>query len=298
MTKLSEKTYWKIGGVCNSFRTINNIEELRSFVTKFSDDKTLVIGNGTNILFDSKGYDGAVIKLDGEFGKIKKGSNSTLEVGASVWVPGLVRYCSKNGLGLLEHCVGIPASFGGLVTMNGGSQRKAISDVIVSVKVMDYKGNIKIIKRNDCNFGYRKSIFQESRLIILSAIVQLSEIEKNGNRAELLSILKERRLKFPRKEPNCGSVFKSSKELFDALGAPGYIIESLGLKGYSVGGAKISEKHANFIVNLGNASSCDIIEIVNHINKCCMDKYGFSLEAEALFYKKNGERFLLSDAVE
>ncbi|EEX39528.1 UDP-N-acetylmuramate dehydrogenase [Vibrio furnissii] len=293
MVKLADKSYWKVGGECSSFFDVGDEIQLKNTLKNNDLSKLIVIGNATNLLFDSKGYDGVVIKLNGQFNQVSFSDSGPVEVGAAVWVPGLVRQLMKRGKGSLDHCVGIPATVGGLVAMNGGSQRKSISENIISVKVMDYDGNIHWIDREECLFSYRKSLFLDGGLIILSVILDLVDIEPNSNRIDLLKILKERRLKFPRKEPNCGSVFKSSVELYNKIGPPGFVIESLGLKGLKFGDAEISEKHANFIVNKGHAKSDDIISLVKHINLYCKNEYNIEMEAEAIYLSKSGERYLL-----
>lgn len=294
MANLAEKTYWKVGGICNNFNEIENLEELSSYLK--NNSFPIVIGNGTNILFDSDGFDGSVIRLgsDFDFINIEKNSN-IISVGASVWVPGLVKYLSKKGFGGLDHCIGIPATIGGLVTMNGGSNRQSVSEIIEEVTYLDEMGNIKSILGSECEFGYRESIFKKNKSIIISIKIKLDIIERNSNRMNLINILKSRRLKFPRKTPNCGSVFMSSPALFDKVGAPGFIIQSLGLKGARVGDAQISEQHANFILNIGNATSGDIIALVRLINEKCYSKYGLKMKTEVIFYSKNGQANQLDD---
>jgi len=288
MINLAEKTYWKIGGECEAFFQPSNDIELKSILAQNNLTNLIIIGNGTNLLFDSLGYSGSIIKLGCGFNYINKLDSGLIEVGGATWVPGLVRQLSLMGKGSLDHCIGIPATIGGLVAMNGGSQRHSIGENIVSVKVMDYKGNVSVISNLDCQFSYRHSIFLKEKLIVLSVVLNLKDIPSRSNQSHLLKILKERRAKFPRKEPNCGSVFKSSKELYDKIGPPGYVIESLGLKGYQIGGAQISNKHANFIVNLGDATSNDVLELVRYVNELCMTKYGMTMDAEAIYCEKSG----------
>ncbi|PTP48083.1 UDP-N-acetylmuramate dehydrogenase [Vibrio splendidus] len=297
MANLAEKTYWKIGGECDFFYQPNNEIELKKTLTESNLTNLIIIGNGTNLLFDSLGYSGSVIKLGNDFDYIKKLDSKNIEVGGATWVPGMVRQLSLMGKGNLDHCIGIPATIGGLVAMNGGSQRRSISENIVSVKVMDYKGNISVIDNLDCQFSYRNSIFLNEKLIILSVILKLNNIIPRSNRTNLLKILKERRTKFPRKKPNCGSVFKSSPELYKKVGPPGYIIESLGLKGFRIGDAMISKMHANFIVNMGCAESSDILSVVAYINDRCFEKYGFRMKAEAIYISESGFRCNLDEFV-
>lgn len=295
---LAKKTYWKIGGNCESYYEVESITELRHAleIIKVNRQEFVVIGNGTNVLFDTLGYNDAVIKLGKSFDFINSTSNG-IEVGACTWVPGLIRKLSIMGFGGLEHCIGIPATFGGLVAMNGGSQRKSISNHLLKVKYIDLDGVVKNWDALESSFSYRTSPFKNTGKTIISATISCKVIKPRENRNELLSILKERRRKFPRKLPNCGSVFLSSPDIYNKLGPPGYIIESLGLKGLRVGGAEISKLHGNFIVNLGGACSDDILSLVDIINRKCKEAYGFELESEALFYSSDIKGVSLDEAV-
>lgn len=298
VVNLRDKTYWKIGGVCENFYLVESKESLIELIKSEQLDlkSAVTIGNGTNILFDSKGYSGSVIKLSKSFEYIKKCSENIFEIGASSWVPGVVKYLSNIGFGGIEHCIGIPATFGGLIAMNGGSQRKSIKERLVEVKYIDSDGEEKLYKPQDDDFSYRSSPFKNAAKLITSAKIHCKEIKPNQNRPELISILRERRKKFPRKIPNCGSVFLSTNEIFEKVGPPGYVIESLGLKGKKVGDAEISRLHANFIVNNNSANSDDVLKLVEIINSSCFDKYGFQLVAEAIYYPKFGKPVCLSDA--
>lgn len=297
MTYLSDKTYWKIGGKCQNFHEVNSIDEISNILKEYNitTNELIVIGNGTNILFDSNGFDGHILKLSKGFNFVNYLGDGNIEVGANAWVPGLVRKLSVMGLGGIEHCVGIPATFGGLVAMNGGSQRKSISENLIQVKYIDVDGEVKVLFTSANEFSYRTSPFKNTGKIILSAIINCNVIAPRSNRASLISILRERRRKFPRKIPNCGSVFLSSPEIYRKIGPPGYVIESLGLKGKKVGGAQISPVHANFIVNNGNATSDDILSLVKIINNHCWEKYHFRMEAEAIYYPREGKPCSLSE---
>lgn len=296
MTILADKTYWKIGGLCENYYEVNSLHELLEVKQRLVETP-IIIGNGTNILFDSKGYDGNVVKLGHGFNYFKMITPEIIEVGASTWVPGLVRTLSVSSLGGLEHCIGIPATIGGLVAMNGGSQRRSISENVMSVTILDINGEIKEIENRDCQFNYRNSIFKNSGVIILSVKLKLEKIKSRENRKVLLKILRERRNKFPRKTPNCGSVFLSSPELFEKIGPPGLIIENLGLKGMKCGDAQISSLHANFIVNNGSATSQDVLSLVREINNRCLLRYGMKMTAEVLYYSKDKKISTLDMAI-
>lgn len=291
---LADEVYWKVGGSCDDFIDASTIDEVSTNIIK---KNSFVLGRGSNILFDSDGYKGTIIRLDKNFSWLRP-ENDYLHVGAGFFVPSLVRTMSKLGYGGLEHCVGIPATLGGLVVMNGGSQRKFVSEFLIYIDYVDEGGKLKRIFKKDCNFGYRESIFKRMKCCIVNVCFLFPKIIPNSNRKQLIDILTTRRKKFPRKLPSCGSVFISDSAKYNELGPPGMIIENLNLKGLRVGGAEISEVHANFIVNKNNATSNDILEIVNIINKKINDKYRFKLVAEAIYVDPLGMTMTLDVASE
>ncbi|MEI9752335.1 UDP-N-acetylmuramate dehydrogenase [Moellerella wisconsensis] len=291
--KLSDKTYIKIGGLCENYYEAKNTDNLL-YILKNSVQPIVIIGNGTNLIFDSLGFNGTIIKLSSEFDYIEI-NDKLVNVGAATWIPKLVRKLSTHGLGGIDHCIGIPATLGGLITMNGGSQRRSISENIHKVYTITKDGILKTYTKDECNFKYRDSIFKKNLEIIIGATLKCEEIPPYSNRSKILNILKERREKFPRKLPNCGSVFMSSPELYNKIGPPGYIIESLKLKKFKIGGAEISDIHANFITNINNATSSDIISLVNYINKKCFEQYKLTMKAEPLYISPNGDMFHLDE---
>jgi UDP-N-acetylmuramate dehydrogenase len=239
-----------------------------------------LIGNGTNILFDDEGYRGCVIRMGSKFSNIKI-EERKLTAQAGIWTPHLAKSAARAGLSGIEHTIGIPATFGGLIYMNGGSQRKGIGDIIERVKVLTMNGKLNEIPASDCEFSYRHSRFQNSGEIIMSATLTFKELTPyKQQRPELLKILRERRRKFPRKDPSCGSVFKSSPELYHAYGTPGEIIENLGFKGRIKGNIQVSPLHANFIVNRGSGSSADVLDLVKLIYSTVKDRTGLKMIPE------------------
>lgn len=282
---------WKIGGICDIYIEPNNIKQLRNALDYLLKNKIpiIVIGNGTNILFDDKGFRGAILKLGNGFSYINC-LNKYIICGASTYVPFLAKKTADLGLSGLEHIVGIPGYMGGLIAMNGGSQRKSISESIDYVKSIRIEtGNEMIFNNNECNFSYRNSIFQNSQYIITEVGLKLEKKETNIIRDEMLKILHTRNIKFPRKLPNCGSVFKNDDVNFKNYGSPGSIVESLGLKGTKIGNAEISQKHANFIINLGNASSNDVLELIYKVQHAFKLKTRLQLQTEILYLNKDGK---------
>ncbi|MEZ9405881.1 UDP-N-acetylmuramate dehydrogenase [Vibrio sp. 10N.286.48.F5] len=287
---LHEFSNWKVGGKATHIFEVNSLEEYkyaREFISN-SRVKHLHIGNTTNLLFDNGLIDVGMIRLGSNYDYVSI-SDDIAEVGAASYCPKVARILQSSGLSGLEHIVGIPATIGGLVYMNGGSKRRTISENIISITSITSQGETIVRSVKDANFSYRKSIYQnlESELII-SIKIHLKPTEIDKIRRECLTILRDRRNKFPRKEPSCGSVFISDPKNYELAGPPGAIIESTGLKGARIGGAEISNTHANFIINIGNAQALHILYLVKVINEKVRKKYGFELESEGLFVNKDG----------
>lgn len=280
----------KIGGPAEFFAEPSSQQEILELLA-FANKNGLqfsVIGCGSNILFEDEGFRGLIIKLGRKFSSLSI-EGDTMIAQAGAWVPHVARLAQVNGLGGLEHTVGIPASIGGLVVMNGGSQRRCIGDNVIAVDVLDCDGKIKRIVAADCDFGYRKSIFQDRSKIILAVLIRCEIKEPKLIRKEMLTILRDRRHKFPLKEPNCGSVFKSDPEIYEKYGTPGKIIEEIGFKGKSMGGIYVSEKHANFLVNRHNGSAKDFKEIVSSIEQSVLKRLNVSLHREVIYINSDNK---------
>ncbi len=224
----------------------------------------LVIGQGTNLLFDDAGLRG-------------------------VWVPQLARSAAQAGLAGLEHTIGIPGTLGGLVLMNGGSHRKGIGENLRRVWVVDNDGRQEVLSREDCKFSYRHSALQGRGMVVLKAELECEKGDPRQIRREMLCDLRERRQKFPRKEPNCGSVFLSTAEMHASVGPPGKIIEEAGLKGFRIGSAEVSPRHANFIVNRGGATSADVLAVVAHVREVVLQRIGFDMRCEVRYVSPEGK---------
>jgi len=271
----------KIGGNADYFaepESEQQILEALNFATQ-NQLSYFVIGHGSNLLFADEGYRGVIIKLAEKFAGIKV-KNNTITAQAGAWMPYVARKAQVAGLVGLEHTIGIPGNIGGIVNMNAGSQRMSIAQNLIAVRYIDEQGGIKSISVVDCEFGYRQSIFQNNKWLILEAKFQLEKGDKNQIRHTMRTILSERRKKFPRKEPNCGSVFKSNPAMYEKYGPPGQIIEDLGIKGKQIGGIQVSPKHANFFVNTGGATAMEFVEVLKYVKDRSFIKLGFQLVAE------------------
>ena len=260
----------KIGGLADYFVEPENEEQVAEALG-FAKEKVIpyfVIGHGSNLLFDDEGYRGLIIKLADKFAQIDINENS-IRVQTGAWMPYVARKAQQAGLVGLEHTVGIPGNVGGIITMNAGSQRKSIATHLKKICIMTEEGEKRMLTPDQCDFGYRQSIFQNKTWIILSAEIECEYGDKKQIRSEMRKILKERRLKFPRKQPNCGSVFKSNPAMYQQYGPPGKIIEDLGLKGFCIGDVCIAPQHANFFVNTGKASCHDFKRMLLKVEIDC-----------------------------
>ena len=286
---LAKQSSWFIGGAADIFVVASCAKDvtIAMCIADRLQLPLLILGGGSNLLFDDAGFRGIVVKVDNAFKHIVLEGNRIL-AGAGVWVPCLARASAKNGLTGLEHISGVPGSFGGLLYMNGGSQRKSISDNVISVRIIDGGGTYHTLSRKQCQFSYRKSIFQEKNCFILEAELECTKKNPLEIRRENLSILRSRNKKFPRKQPNCGSVFVSDPAMYEDFGPPGKIIEECMLKSASIGGAQVSPLHANFIINKGGAQSSDVLALIDKVRRMVYDRTKYWLRCEVRYVRPDG----------
>ncbi|MEH6713881.1 MAG: FAD-binding protein, partial [Paraglaciecola polaris] len=216
---LSDITRWKVGGVAKILIEPNSVSGLSALLKIFHAEgiPKLVVGSTSNLLFSNEGLNIPLIQIGGALSDVKiKGNKVVCESG--IWVPGLARLLASNGLSGLEHICGIPGTLGGLIYMNGGSQRKGIGSHITSVTTIDDNGELRVYLNNECGFAYRASTFQSKNEIIVSCELELTPKDPKEIKREVLSILRSRRLKFPNKLPNCGSVFVSDPAMYADYG--------------------------------------------------------------------------------
>jgi UDP-N-acetylmuramate dehydrogenase len=286
---LSDHNSWQIGGLVDLLIEPGSAEQVAAvvrFVNQFRIP-LVVIGQGTNLLFDDAGLRGVVLKLGENFSAISiEGNRIIAESGA--WVPGLARRAMRAGLSGLEHIIGIPGTIGGLVLMNGGSHRQGIGENVRRVEVVNPDGTIAWLDQADCCFAYRSSALQGTGAVVVGVELCCLPEKVAKIRQQMLLDLRERRRKFPRKLPNCGSVFLSTATMHATVGPPGRIIEEAGLKGTRIGQAEVSRQHANFIVNRGGATSSEILALIRHIRDEVKSQIGFDLQCEVRYVSPEG----------
>jgi UDP-N-acetylmuramate dehydrogenase len=287
---LAEHASWRIGGPADLLVEPEKISQVATVVSfaRHHNIPLLVIGQGTNLLFDDAGLRGIVLKLGHNLSRIAINDNRiTAEAGA--WVPGMARQAMKAGLAGLEHTIGIPGTLGGLVLMNGGSQRKGIGENVRRVWIVDCEGEQVELNREECDFSYRHSALQDTGAVVVKVELECESESPQRIRRAMLDDLRERRRKFPRKEPNCGSVFLSTSEMHASVGPPGKVIEDAGLKGTRIGNAEVSSQHANFIVNRNGATSNDVLSLIAHIRQVVNERIGFELCCEVRYVSPAGK---------
>ncbi len=273
---MSEHTTFKTGGNADIFVWANCHEDILTAVEHFKENNVpyMIIGKGSNLLVSDKGIRGAVIKLGEGLEEIALNGNEIYaDAGASM--SAVSNFAMENSLAGFEFASGIPGSFGGGIFMNAGAYDGEIKDVLKSVKVIDKNGNIIDLDSSQLDLSYRKSNVEEKGYIVLGGTICLKNGDKEEIKAKMADFNGRRRDKQPLNFPSAGSTFKRPEGNF-----AGKLIEDCGLKGFSIGGAEVSKKHAGFIVNKGNATSNDILELINYCIEKVFDETGVKLEPE------------------
>lgn len=276
---MKKHTTFKIGGPADFFIKINTIEELKKIV-KFAKEQNIsitVVGNGSNLLVTDKGIRGIVIKLDLKEIEIQQKDEQNLEiiVDSGVAIGTLAQRLLKEEITGFEELASIPGTIGGAILMDAGAYGKEIKDIIDEVTTIDYNGNIKSFSNEESKFTYRNSKFSNGEYIILQTKLLLKKGNKDKIKQRMDEYSKSRKEKQPIEYPNAGSTFKRGDDFITAK-----LIDEAGLKGYSIGGAKISEKHAGFIINEENATAKDVLELVEYIQSKIYEKFEKKIELE------------------
>ncbi len=275
---MAKHTSFKIGGPADVFIKVDNIEELKEILdlSKKNQIPLTIIGNGSNLLVTDKGIRGITAKLNLKDIEIKNENNKQIiKVEAGVPVGLLAQKLLKEEITGFEELSGIPGTIGGAVIMNAGAHGKELKDILKKVTAMDYNGNIHEFTNEECLFSYRNSRFQKEKYIILQATLELEKGNSTEIKEKMDEYMQFRKEKQPIEYPNAGSTFKRGEDFVTAK-----LIDEAGLKGYKVGGAQVSEKHAGFIVNVDNATAKDVIELTDYIKEKIEEKFGKKINLE------------------
>ena len=274
---MKKHTNFKIGGNADVFVIAKNIEEIKC-VIKFSKENNIlltILGNGSNVLVSDKGIRGIVLQVGTKEIKIEKQKNALVEVEAGVMLGALAQVLLKQSISGFEFAAGIPGSIGGAIRMNAGAYGGEMKDIVKDVTVLNEKGEISVLTNEECEFSYRHSRFTDSKEIVIKVTLELPL----GNEAEINAKMDEyaqsRKEKQPLNLPSAGSTFKRGSDFITAK-----LIDECGLKGYTSGDAQVSTLHAGFVVNLGNATAQDVLNVVSHVKQVVLEKTGKQIELE------------------
>ena len=275
---MTKHTSFHIGGPAELMAQPQSEAELQSLLLKAAEAAVPVtlVGNGSNLLVRDKGIRGLVIKLGSMLRDIKVSGN-VLTFGSGVSLAQASKKAAELGLSGMEFAVGIPGSIGGAVYMNAGAYDGEMAKVVKSVRVMDAAGEVSELSAGELDFGYRHSALQGSDKIVTSVTVELSAGDKQAIAEKMADFSNRRITKQPLELPSAGSMFKRPPGYF-----AGTLIDQTGLKGYTVGGAQVSTKHAGFVVNIGGATAADVLQLISDVQAKVFAAHGVHLEPEVL----------------
>lgn len=278
---LSRRSSFRVGGLCNLIVFPKSDDEIKRVIQSLNEDGTryLVIGKGTNILFDDRGFNGVIVSTEKLSGITLNGEVIEAFCGSSLTKISL--FAMDHSLSGFEFAYGIPGSLGGAVYMNAGAYGGEMSDVIISSTVFDTESCVfRSLSNADHHFGYRDSVLRHKKLVHISSLLSLSSGDYSLIRDTMENLMNKRKSRQPLEFPSAGSTFKRPEGFF-----AGALIESAGLKGFSIGGAQVSEKHAGFIINTGNATCKDIISLIEFVKERVLSVHGVELECEVVYVK-------------
>ena len=272
---MMKHTSFRAGGAARWFAVPETAEELKAVLAacRKADTPWYVIGNGSNLLVSDKGFPGVIISTD-KFDRLEV-NGTEISVGAGVMLSKLANTAYKAGLTGLEFAAGIPGTVGGACVMNAGAYGSEMINVLKSVTVLTPEGTVETLPAEKLELGYRTSVIPKKGYLVLEAVMSLTEGNMEESKALMDDLAFRRKDKQPLEFPSAGSTFKRPAGHF-----AGKLIEDCGLKGFTVGGAQVSEKHAGFVINKGGATASDIYNLCKEVEKRVKAEFGVSLEME------------------
>lgn len=279
---MKKHTTFRVGGEADYFVTPNSVAEVQA-VVKLCREKNIpyyILGNGSNLLVGDKGYRGVIIQIYREMNEIRvAGEEISVQAGALLSKVGSAAL--DAGLTGFEFAAGIPGTVGGAVVMNAGAYGGELKDVLIDATVLTPDGEIAVLSKEDLELGYRTSVIAKKGYIVLEAKIKLETGDQEAIRARMDELKAQRVTKQPLEYPSAGSTFKRPEGYF-----AGKLIQDAGLRGFQVGGAQVSEKHCGFVINKGDATAADIVELMNQVSEKVKETFGVTLEPEV---KRIGE---------
>ena len=275
---MKKHTTFKIGGPAECFIKIKTKEELKGILVFARENKIpiTILGNGSNILVLDGGIKGITLTIQIEYLDIKQDDEKyKVYVGGGYKLAKLAQVFLKNEISGFEELSGIPGTIGGAVSMNAGAHGREMKDIVEKIKCVDINGNEKEFLNEEAGFGYRKSIFKGNSYIVTEVVLNLQKGKQEEIKEKMDEYAKYRKEKQPIEYPSAGSTFKRGKDYITAK-----LIDEAGLKGYSIGGAVVSTKHSGFVINKGNATAKDVLDLVKYIKDTIEEKFDKKIELE------------------
>ncbi len=280
---MATHTTFRTGGPADCLIEIASTEELQK-IQQYLHEVQLpffVLGNGSNLLVSDKGYRGIILHMGEAFREIRREGN-LIHAKAGAFLSQVAAFAWKEGLTGLEFAAGIPGTIGGGVVMNAGAYGGELCQVVEIVRVLDKEGNELELDNETMEFGYRTSAIQNQSFIVTEVVIRLTPGDKDAIHARMEELAAKRREKQPLEYPSAGSTFKRPEGYY-----AGELIMKAGMRGFTVGGAQVSEKHCGFVINTGTAASADIIEVIEKVQESVKNTFGVQLEPEVILL---GER--------
>lgn len=272
---LAKYTSWRVGGPADRMYIPYDKQDLIEYIKTLPPGEPLFwLGLGSNVLVRDGGIRGTVINTKGRLKKLKRVEERTINAEAGVPCALVARFGGEQGLVGAEFLAGIPGTMGGALKMNAGAFGGETWEIVESVEMIDSAGNVKVRQREDFEIGYRMAKGHEDEWF-LSANLQMTLGDASASQQKIKELLDKRNKTQPTNQPSCGSVFKNPEGEFAAR-----LIEEADLKGYAIGGACVSSKHANFIVNTGNATAAEIEALINWVQRKVQERHGINLQTE------------------
>lgn len=276
---MSKYTTFRVGGEAECILVVQNEDELARLIPYLNqiEQEYFILGNGSNLLVGDKGYRGMVVKFGEEMEQIQvEGTRMTVKAGALLSKAAMT--AKQHSLTGLEFAAGIPGSIGGGIVMNAGAYEGEMKQVVESVRVMDRDGQILTLDNDTMEFGYRTSIIKNRPFIVVEVVLQLAEGDQEKIAAKMEELAVLRRSKQPLEYASAGSTFKRPEGYY-----AGKLIMDVGMRGYRIGGAQVSDKHCGFIVNTGKATAADIKEVIEEVQERVKERFHVMLEPEIVF---------------
>jgi len=273
---MKNHTSFKVGGPADILVTPVSVSQL-SQILKLCKNKSVpvfVMGNGTNLIVRDKGIRGVVVKIFDNLNQFTV-KDDIITAYAGILLSRVSTIAYENGLTGLEFACGIPGTLGGAVAMNAGAYGGEMKDVVVETEYMDKDGEIRVVRDDGHQFGYRTSFIQKNSGIVIKTLMKLKKGNKEEIKALMDDLTQRRQEKQPLEMPSAGSIFKRPEGYF-----AGKLIEDCGLRGHRIGGAEVSQKHCGFIVNTGDAKAKDILDLIEYIRNTVKMKFGVDMQTE------------------